>query len=73
MTLLIALVFIYTGQIIFRIIATEIKRRNLKVGDPCKVYIGEQKIQGLVLKINHEIDIWVSNKVVRASRDQIYI
>jgi hypothetical protein len=73
MTLLLALVCIYTGHIVFRVIATKIKRKSLKVGDMCRIYIGEQKIQGLVIKINHDIDVWVSDKVIRAERNQIYI
>lgn len=73
MTLIYSLICFYTGQILFKNIATEIKRRNLKVGDSCKVYIGERKIEGLVLKISQEIEIWVSNKVILAQRNQIYI
>lgn len=73
MTLLLALILIYAGHMIFKIVATEVKRKNLRVGDSCKVYIGEQKIDGLILKINHEIEIWVSNKVVQATRNQIYL
>lgn len=73
MTLILALVCIYTGQILFRIVATKIKRKTLKVGDICRIYIGEQKIQGLVIKINHEIDVWVSDKVIRTNRKEIYL
>jgi len=70
--LLIALLLIYCGHIIYRVAITEITRKNLEVGDYCNVYIGERKFRGFVLKINHEIDISVMDKVIRFSRKDVY-
>ena len=72
MTLLIALCFVYAGHILFRIFSTNLKRKSLKTGDICNVYIGETKIRGLVLKVNSFVDIWVIDRVIRFPIDEIY-
>jgi len=66
------LLLFYGGHLSFQILATEIKRKNLKVGDVCNVYIGESKFSGPVLKINRKIDVWVIDQVIRFSRKEIY-
>ena len=66
------LVFIYSGYILLNIWRTEQKRKKLKAGDICQVYIGEIKISGYVLKVNSIIDVWALNKVMKFPRKQIY-
>ena len=66
------LVFIYSGFILLNVLRTEQKRKNLKKGDVCNVYLGENKISGYVLKVNSGVDVWVMNKVINFSRKQIY-
>lgn len=68
---LIVLLF-YAVFIIVNILRTENKRKNLRVGDVCKVYLGENKLTGFVMKVNSEVDVLVTNKVFRFTRDQIY-
>lgn len=69
--ILIVLLF-YAGFIIINILRTENKRKNLKVGDICNVYLGENKLTGFIMKANSEVDVLITNKVFRFSRDQIY-
>ncbi|MBC8489435.1 MAG: hypothetical protein H8D45_25740 [Bacteroidetes bacterium] len=69
--ILIVLLF-YAGFIIVNILRTENKRKNLRVGEVCKVYLGENKLTGFIMKVNSEVDVLVINKVFRFSRDQIY-
>lgn len=71
--LLLALICIYSGHIIYKMLSTYILRKHIKVGDVCKVYIGERKIAGIVLRISNDIDIWVADRVIRFSRNQIYV
>lgn len=71
--LLLALICIYSGHILYKLLSNHILRKHIKVGDVCKVYIGERKIAGVVLRINQEIDIWVADRVIRFSRNQIYV
>ena len=66
------LVFIYSGYILVNVLRTEQKRKNIKVGDVCNVYIGENKISGYVLRVNSDVDVWVKDKVINFSRKQIY-
>lgn len=73
MTLLIALLCFYAGHVLYYIMSTHIKRKHLKTGDSCSVYVGERKIKGLVLKVNNEIDIWVIDRVMRYPRNQVYV
>ena len=72
MVLLVGLLFVYAGHIGFKVVSTNVKRKYLKTGDECFIYIGEHKIRGMVLKVNHEIDIWVRDRVMRFPRNQIY-
>jgi hypothetical protein len=73
MTLILALLCFYAGHILFKVLATRTKRKYLKTGDRCNVYLGERKIQGLVLKVNNYVDIWVIDRVIRYPRDQVYV
>jgi len=72
MALVIALFCIYAGNILFNLFSTELKRKSLKTGDVCKVYIGERKFKGLVLKVNSLVDIWVVDRVIRFPISEIY-
>lgn len=66
------LFFIYASYIILNVVRTNQRRRSLKVGDVCRVYLGESKFTGFVMKVNTEVDVWVLNKVIRFSKNQIY-
>jgi len=66
------LFFIYASYIILNVVRTNQRRRSLKVGDVCNVYLGESKFTGFVMKVNTEVDVWVLNKVIRFSKNQIY-
>lgn len=63
---------IYAGSIFYHILATELIRKYLKVGDPCKVYIGDVKFPALVIKVNSDVDVWILNRIVKVSRKDIY-
>lgn len=67
-----ALLGIYLGHIGYRIFMTNYKRKSLKSGDYCSIYLGEQKFRVLVLKVNHEVDVWVLNMIVRFAKKEIY-
>ena len=69
---IILIVLFYTGNIILNVLRTDKKRKKLKVGDICKVYLGENKLTGFVMKVNTDVDVWVANQVVKFSRNQIY-
>jgi hypothetical protein len=73
MAFLIGLILFYSGHILYRLLENRHKRQTLKVGDMCSIFIGETKIQGFVLRINQEIDVWVMDKIIRLSRNQIYV
>lgn len=63
----------YIAVIVYNVSKTNRKRRNLKVGDICKVYIGESKFWGSVQKIyNSTVDVWVMNQLISVSRNEIY-
>lgn len=66
------LLFIYSAQIFYKFFQTNLKRKHLKVGDVCKVYLGENKLRGFVLNVNDKIEIWVVNRVFQVERNQIY-
>jgi len=67
-----ALLLLYCGHVFYKILLTELKRKHLEIGDVCNVYIGERKLKGFVLKVNHGIDIWLMDKVIRFSRKDVY-
>lgn len=73
MTFLIGLILFYSGHILYRINENRLKRNSLKVGDDCSIFIGETKFRGFVVKINQEIDVWVTDKIIRFDKNQIYI
>ncbi|MBN2175099.1 MAG: hypothetical protein JW731_13275 [Bacteroidales bacterium] len=62
----------YISTIALNVIATKRKQKSCKAGEPCFVYIGESKFSGLIMKVSDEIDVWVTNKIIRFRRDQIY-
>ena len=63
----------YLAVIIYKVSKTNRKRRNLKVGDICKVYIGESKFWGSVQRIyNSTVDVWVLNRTISVSRNEVY-
>jgi len=66
------LIFIYAIQILFKIHKTNLKRRNLKVGDVCKFYLGENKLRGFVLNVNDNIEVMGLNRVFQIERNQVY-
>ncbi len=66
------LFIIYSAYVGARIYRTNQKRKHLKVGDTCHVYLGENRFLGYIEKVNHEIDVWVTNKIIRFTRSQIY-
>jgi len=66
------LIFIYASYIILNVVRTNQKRKKLRVGDVCNVYLGESRFTGFVMKVNTEVDVWVLNKVMRFSKNQIY-
>jgi hypothetical protein len=66
------LFFFYITYVLVNISATRRIRKKCKVGDICNVYIGENKLNGFIMKVNDEIDVWVTNKIIRFRRDQIY-
>jgi hypothetical protein len=70
--LLIALLGIYMGHLGYRLFLTYHKRKWLKPGDYCSVYLGERKISALVLRVNHEVDVWILNMIIRFSKKEIY-
>ena len=69
---LLSLVMIYGGHIFYNIAVNVLKRRNIKAGDLCKVYVGEVKLPGMILKSNNELEIWVAGKIIRFARNDIY-
>lgn len=71
--LFIALFCLYFGHVGYRLYQNYHKRKFLQSGDYCSIYLGERKIRALVLKVNHEVDVWVLNIIVRFSRKEIYI
>jgi len=73
MLLLFSLILIYAGYIGTRLYQNHFKQKYLKSGDYCSVYVGESKLRGLILKVNHDVDVWVLNLIVRYSRKDIYI
>ena len=42
------LIFIYTSYIILNVVKTNQRRKKLKVGDVCKVYLGESQFNGIL-------------------------
>ncbi len=63
----------YIVVIIYKVGKTNRIRRKLKVGDLCKVYIGESKFWGSVQRVyNSTVDVWVMNQMISVSRDEIY-
>jgi hypothetical protein len=72
MNFLIGLILFYSGHILYRMLENTFKRKSLKVGDVCSIFIGETKFRGLVVKISQEIDVWVVDKIVRLNRNQVY-
>lgn len=66
------LLFIYSFQIFINIYRTNLKRKQLRVGDVCKFYLGEIKLRGFVLNVNDDIEVWGLNRVFRIDRDQVY-
>jgi hypothetical protein len=73
MLLLFSLILIYAGYIGSRLFHNHYKQKHLKSGDYCSVYVGENKLRGLILKVNHEVDVWVLNLIIRLARKDIYI
>jgi hypothetical protein len=72
MIILFIILLIYSGFITRNVIRTNLKRKSLRVGDICSVYLGENRIKGSVLNIDQVIDVWVLNKVVQFTKKQIY-
>lgn len=72
MLLLTALLTIYIGFIGSRLYHTYLKQKTIKSGDYCSIYMGENKLRGLVVKVNHDVDVWVMNVIIRFSRNDIY-
>lgn len=72
MLLIFGIFMIYAGYIGYNLLATEIIRRYVKVGDPCKVYIDDEKLPALVVKVNSEVEVWISDRILRISRKDIY-
>jgi hypothetical protein len=63
----------YIAFIIYKVSKTNRIRRKLKVGDLCKVYIGESKFWGSVQRIyNSTVDVWVLNRTISVSRNEVY-
>ncbi len=63
----------YIVVIIYKVNKTNKIRRKLKVGDICKVYIGESKFWGSVQRIyNSSVDVWVLNRTISVSRNEVY-
>jgi len=68
----VALLCIYIGHVGYRLYQINQKQKFLKSGDYCNIYLGERKIRALVLIVNHEVDVWVLNMIIRFSRKEIY-
>ena len=63
----------YIAVIIYKVSKTNRIRRKLKVGDICKVYIGESKFWGSVQHIyNSSVDVWVLNRTISVNRNEVY-
>lgn len=62
----------YISYMLIKALSTVRKRKTCKAGESCNVYIGENKLNGFIMKVNHEVDVWVINKIIRFRRDQIY-
>lgn len=70
--IVLALFCIYSGHIVYHVFMNYAKRRFIKAGDFCSVYLGERKIKGFVIKVNEEVDILVLNEIFRFKRNQLY-
>lgn len=70
--IILALFCIYAGHILYNVWLNNAKRRFVKVGDFCSVYIGERKLKGFVIKVNAEVDILVLDRIFRIKRNQLY-
>ncbi len=67
------LLLIYITVIIYNVGKTNRIRRKLKVGDICRVYIGESKFWGSVERIyNSTVDVWVMDQTITCHRNEIY-
>lgn len=73
MYLILALLLaVHTPHAVSKICAANRERRNFKAGDMCNVYIGENKIPVFVLFVHSFVEVWVTGKVIRFSKSQIY-
>jgi hypothetical protein len=70
--LILALLSLYIGHTGYRLYQTSYMRKTLKIGDYCSVYLGERKVRALVLEVNHQVDVWVLNMIIRFSKNEIY-
>lgn len=63
---------VYTLKIMIHALRIYRKRKNIKVGDICSVYIGEIRIKAVVLSVSSIIEVKVLNRVVSVPRRLIY-
>jgi hypothetical protein len=72
LVIVLILFIIYIITILTNILRTSRKRKKLRVGDLCSVYLGENKIKAFVLSVSNEIEVKVLNRVMRFPRMLIY-
>ena len=72
MALILVVPIIYFLTVVINVFRTYYKRKVIKVGDICSVYLGEMRIHAFVLSVSKEIEVLVLNNVIRIPRKRIY-
>ena len=62
----------YLLTILFNALRTHNKRKKIRVGDTCSIYLGENKFKAFVMGIGDEIEVSVLNNIFRIPRESIY-
>lgn len=63
----------YLITILVNTLRTHLKRKRIRVGDTCSIYLGENKFRVFVLGIDNEIAVSVFNCIIKIPRELIYL
>lgn len=71
--LILILCSFYLITILVNTLRTHFKRKRIRVGDACSIFLGENKFRVFVLGIDEEIAVSVFNCIIKIPRELIYI
>jgi len=72
-SILVILLSYYLVTILVNMLRTRFKRKRIRVGDTCSIYLGENKFKAFVMEISNEIEVSVLNNIVKVPRELIYL